>query len=694
MGQRGSANLAQRVNRAAQAALDDHDCVTAIDVLLRLGWLAPPAVDRWRQGRVDCLEDVVEVDVHKISAALRLLEDWARANGLEPHETSYVARTRDRRPLWFSQRREAAVEQACRTHWISPALPPGKRTRLAERQSRPPDLLQEARAAHRRRDWPRAYELFAALDDRGALAPEDLDALSDAAWWLGRVEEFLAAGEAAFTGHLDHDRPLAAAMTALGMAVSLFLRGDEVLGSGWLARAQRLVQEVPDSVEHGRVRYVMEVEGGLDGDDLEAVVSAARDLQRLGRRHGDASLVASGIVGEGRALVRLGQVDRGLRLLDEAMVTVLHDDLEPEWAGNIYCHLMAACHELADIRRARDWTDATTRWLAQLSAAVLFTGICRVHRSQVLQITGQWEEAEQEATRVLHDLADLHVGSVAEAHYQVGELRRLRGDHEGAEEAYSRARAAGRDPQPGLALLHLAAGRAAAAQAGISAALHAAGTDRLARARLCGAQVHIALAAGDQEAAAHACAELEAAAATYQTSGLEAAALHWRGALALAEGRAEEALPALRAACRRWHEVHAAHDAARSRVLLGRAYHALGDHVAATAELATAHETFARLGATTDAQAAAAMTRTRSLPGGLTEREAEVLALVAGGKTNRQVADALVVSQKTVARHLSNIFTKLGVSTRTEAAAFAFQQGLADPGVAGRRDQPEPPRHG
>lgn len=517
-----------------------------------------------------------------------------------------------------------------------------------------------------------------------APSPEELDRLSDAAWWRGRLEEFLQTGEAAFRAHLRAGQPRDAAKIALELAVSLFLRGDEALGSGWLGRSQRVLEDLPEGPEHGYLRYVIEVEGALDGDDMEAVAAAARGVQDLGRRHDDSDLVACGVLGEGRALLRLGDVPAGMRLLDEAMLAVLHGDLEPAWAGNVYCHLMAACHELADIGRAREWTEATWSWLSELPAAVLFTGICRVHRSQVHQVAGDWDRAEREAERVLDDLADLHVASVAEAHYQVGELRRLRGDLDGASRAYGLARDLGRDPQPGLALLCLVQGRVDAASSGIRAAFHTVGRDRLARARLCPAQVEVALAAGDLEVARRACAELEEAAAVYGTSGLEAAALRCRGALAVAESRPEEALAALRAACRRWHDVGATYEAARSCVLLGEAYGTLGDPDAGMSELISAREMFERLGAAPDAQLAdrlvAQLSEEDTRPAGLTEREVEVLQLVARGRTNREVAEQLVLSEKTVARHLSNIFTKIDVSSRTEAAAFAFQHGIAAPG--------------
>jgi DNA-binding NarL/FixJ family response regulator len=290
---------------------------------------------------------------------------------------------------------------------------------------------------------------------------------------------------------------------------------------------------------------------------------------------------------------------------------------------------------------------------------------------------GAWAQAEQEAARVCRDLARIHVAGAAEGHYQVGEVQRLRGELVAAEQSYERAHERGRDPQPGVALLRLAQGRLASASASIQAALVAESEDSLARAPLCAAQVEIALAAGSIDTARRACEELEATSSVYSTSGLEAMAAQARGAITLAAGSAGAALPILRDACRRWRELRADYNASKVCVLLARAYEVLGDEDAAARELEAAASVFDRLGAALDARAVAAMRGREQIPGGLTAREAEVLALVAMGRSNREVAGSLSVSQKTVARHLSNIFTKLGVSTRTEAAAYAFEHGLA-----------------
>ncbi|MGH2817041.1 MAG: LuxR C-terminal-related transcriptional regulator [Actinomycetota bacterium] len=540
------------------------------------------------------------------------------------------------------------------------------------------DLLEEARRAFERRDWAAARDGFKAARERMELEADDFSALGDSAWWLGDVDEALSAYEAAYRLYLHGDQPRKAAFNALGLAVSLFLRGEVQIGSGWMSRAQRLLRDQPEGVEHGYLVY-LDLENALAEGDLDAVIERASHVGEMGRRFGDGNLVAVAILFEGRALVRRGEMREGMALLDEAMVAVISDDLIPDWAGNIYCHLMAAFHELGDIRRAAEWVEATQHWLDTLPAAVLFTGICRVHRSQVLQVTGAWEQAEREALRVCEELADIHVVGAAEGHYQVGEMQRLRGDLSGAEASYQQAHERGRDPQPGLALLRLAQGRLDAASASIQVALVAETHNRLARAPLCAAQVEIALAAESTDSARRACEELVATAAVFASSGLQATALHCRGAVALAGGLPDQALPILRDACRRWRDLRAEYNASKVCVLLARAYAELGDADASQRELDAAATVFERLGAVQDAREVDALRDAKLHPDGLTAREAEVLALVATGMSNREVARSLTISEKTVARHISNIFAKLNVTSRTEAAGYAFSHRLTTP---------------
>ncbi|WP_409331578.1 helix-turn-helix transcriptional regulator [Trujillonella humicola] len=548
------------------------------------------------------------------------------------------------------------------------------------------DPLVQARTAFTERRWPDAYAALTATDR--PLTADDLAVLADCAWWLGRVDESIDAGERAFQAFAREQRPRPAAMAAIGVAINHLMRGAEVAGSGWVGRAAALLDGEPECAEQGYLSYLVEVQGALDDGDRDVVLTAARRVADLGRRLGDATLVAAGLVGEGRVLVRQGHVRDGMARFDEAMTAVVAGEVLPDWAGDLYCNLMSASHEVGDLRRARAWVQATEEWLATLPAAVLFTGMCRVHRSQVLQAAGEWARSEREAARVCTELDGIDCLSSAEGHYQLGELARLRGRPAAAERSYRRAHHLGRDPQPGWALLRLQQGRPDAAATSVRAALLAERTNPLVRARLLIGQVEIALAGDDRTTAEVALAELADTAARYDSPCFTASARQWEGAILLSSADAGGALPALSAACRSWRGLHAPYDCARVRVLLAAAYRELGDADAADLELTAAAEVFDRLGAAPDAAAVAALRGEPALPGGLTDREAQVLACLASGRTNAQIAEELVISAKTVARHLSNIFAKLDVGTRTAAAAWAHEHGLAgsnDPSPA-RRD--------
>jgi DNA-binding NarL/FixJ family response regulator len=500
------------------------------------------------------------------------------------------------------------------------------------------------------------------MPKRAHLNAGELAALSDAAWWLGRIQESLDACESAYRAYRDAEQPRRAARMAMDLALLLFMRGDDVLGAAWLGRAQRLLEGDEDCVEHAYLRYFHEVEARTDPN---GVLVAAKEVRRLGVRFGDPALVAGATTQEGRALIRLGQVRAGLELLDEAMAAVVAGELPPDWAGNIYCNVIAACHELADLKRMRTWTDGLTQWCTERSSAVLFTGICRIHRAQLRQVHGEWADAEADAAQAGADMRELSVANAAEAHYVVGDARRLRGDLAGAEQAYLKAHELGRDPQPGLALLRLAQGRTDSALQAVRAALVTAGGP-LSRAPLCFATVEIALAAREIGEAREAADELATTAGRYGSPGLAAMAAHAGGAVSLAEGRPAQAIAALRQACAQWLALDAPYETARVRLLLATACAEIGDREASEREHAVATATLDRLGTT------------RRLPDRLTAREVEVLAHVARGLSNREVAEALVLSEKTVARHLSNIYAKLGLSSRTAAAAYAHQHGLTD----------------
>lgn len=533
------------------------------------------------------------------------------------------------------------------------------------------EVLREARRAYGDRDWVMAHERFRTARGLRALSAEDTAALADAAWWAGDIEGSLSAGEEAFELHLHGTppEPRAAAMVALDLGYTWLLRGEEALGSGWIGRAARLLEDLPECIEHGYLLLV-DLEVATASGDVEAR-SVADAVLGIGNRHGDETLVACALVARAIAAVKAGRVEEGLRGLDQAMLPVVAGRVRPTYAGNIYCQLMTICHELADVRRAQQWTDATARWCAGFTSAVMFLGVCRVHRAQLLQLRGEWARAEAEVELVCRELADMNVGAVGLARYELGELRRLRGDLDGAESAFADAHALGQEPHPGLALVWAAKGDPTGAVQSLQSCL-ASTDDPLARARLNEALVEVALAAGDDPAAQHAADELDAAAATYGGPGLVAAATTCRGRVLLGGGAAAAAVDVLRAARKQWQELEAPYRVARVREQLATALARCGDVRGAALEAAASARELGRLGVVVSPRRGAAAT---GRPG-LTARETEVLALVATGLSNREVADRLVLSERTVARHLANVFTKLGVKSRTAAAAHAHRHGL------------------
>lgn len=526
------------------------------------------------------------------------------------------------------------------------------------------DPLMEARQAHAALDWPTAAAHF------GMVAAEqfttnDLHAYFEAVWWLGRPEDTGRLGAAAFDALRADSRPADAAKVAYWLALFHMSRGDEPQAFGWAGRAGRVLEGTPQNPGHGYLLYLTEVQVNLHTGNPSAAVEAAHTVHGLGRTFNDPDLLAAGLYGQGHALIKLGQVTDGLALLDEAMVGVLDGQVASPMAGALYCNTIAACHEVFDLRRMARWTELTERWLASQTAALGYAGICRTHRAQLQLLRGAWEDAERGAQRVAAELDGYLTLYAGKAWYVVAEVRRLRGDPTAAQ-AYDQAHARGHDPQPGRALLILQEGDPAGAATSVQSALAAAGSDSLSRAPICAAAVEIGLAAERLDFAAEAESELAATATTYATSGLKAMAATARGAILLAEGRAGEALAVLRDACRRWVELGAEYDAAGACRWLAKGYRALGDETSAAAEDARAGETYERLSGSQRSETS----------DGLTGRECEVLALVAGGHSNRQIGSKLHISERTVVRHLTNIFHKIGVASRIEAAVYAADHGF------------------
>jgi DNA-binding CsgD family transcriptional regulator len=538
--------------------------------------------------------------------------------------------------------------------------------------------VEVARAAVEREAWAEAYSLLRGLAeaDVDVLTPVDFDALSDAAWWLCRVDESIEARLRAYAGHVAAGADRAAGSSAWMVFYEHHLAGRSATAAGWLARARRHLDAAPDCPEQAYLAFA-DVFLAQERGDLEHALASARLMTVIAHRCGSPDLRAMGQLCEGTVLMASGDTAAGLALLDEAMCAVLAGELTALFTGWIFCLALPPCIEAADLRRAGEWTEAAMAWCDSLPAGSPFHGICRVHRVEVLHLRGAWGEAAVEARRACAELVDYDQRVAAEAFYVAGEIRRLGGDPGGAEEFFRRAHELGRDPQPGLAMLRLGQGRAAVAGAALRVALSAEGIGPVARARLLSAEVEVALALGNLDRACVARDELDMIAAGSGAALLNAMAAVARGAVQLAVGDPLAALSQLRRARTLWLHLGLPYPTAQTRMLIAAACRAVGDDEGGRLELGGALATFDRLGATTEAQRAAALLASgASRPGGLTRREVEVLRLVAAGRTNRSIAEVLVVSEHTVARHMNNIFTKLAVTSRAEATAYAFTHEL------------------
>ena len=540
------------------------------------------------------------------------------------------------------------------------------------------DDVRAGLEAFERKAWRDAYDSLSRASEGGALGGAELEALATAAYMLGRDEEYLEVLQRAHEAYLEAQAIGPAVRCAFWIGITLFLGGEVGPGSGWLARAERLLAQLDDDVvERAYLRIPAAFELQARGDP-EAGATIACEAAATAQRLGDADAFALAIHTQGRMLIRAGRVQEGLALLDEAMVAVTSGRLAPIPTGIIYCAVILSCQEVYDPRRAGEWTEALSRWAGDQPDLVAFTGRCLVHRAEIMQLRGSWADALAEARRATERFA-LQVDPPGRgvAFYRQGELQRLQGDFVEAEQAYLQASREGWEPQPGLAQLRLAQGQADAAAAASRRALGET-TDSLKRAALLPAHVEIMLALGEVDEARAASLELDELASAYATDMLSALAAHARGAIALAGDDPAGALVALREGARLWRELEAPYEVARARALIGLACRALGDEDAASRELDAARETFAGLGAGPDVERLERLLapRTPRPAHGLTGRELEVLELVVQGCSNRDIAGALVISEHTVARHLQNIFAKLGVSSRAAAVAFAFEHEL------------------
>jgi DNA-binding NarL/FixJ family response regulator len=523
--------------------------------------------------------------------------------------------------------------------------------------------------------WGEAFDQLSAAHREGQLDAEDLERLAVAAYMVGRDAACEEAWIAAHHAWLRRGDAEGAARCAFGHALGLFFRGDLAPAMGWVARGGRLLEESRhDCIEQAWLRMLTALPRlfGGDVDVGPSFVEAGEIAERLA--DADAAMFAR--LCRGYVLTLDGRVADGMVLLDEVMVSVTADEVAPMLAGIAYCQVIALCQALFDLRRAREWTAVFTRWCDAQPDIVPFRGNCLVHRCEVFQLQGAWTDARDSARRACEWLAGPPAwDALGSAYYQLAEIQRLQGELADAEESYRQASLAGRDPEPGISLLRLAQGRVDLALPGIRRALDEV-EDPIARSRLLPACVEVLLEAGDVGSARAAADELAGIAAQLDAAFLLALAGEASGAVLLAEGDPRAALRTLRAAQRSWRELEAPHQAARVRVLVGVACREIGDGGSAELEFEAARRALEELGARPDLERLARLSGS-ARPGGLSPREVEVLALVAAGKTNRAIAAELVISEKTVARHVSNIFTKLELSSRAEATGYAYKHGLA-----------------
>jgi DNA-binding CsgD family transcriptional regulator len=540
--------------------------------------------------------------------------------------------------------------------------------------------LEAGRAAYERHAWTEAYERLTAADAAAPLGPWDLERLAITSWLAGHADDMLATAARVHLEAVRAGETELAIRAARALGTVLLQRGEVAQGGGWLARAGRLVEESGyDGPEVGHVLIADGLRAQMSGDP-RAALATFEQVAAYAVRFDDPDLAAFGRLGRGGSLIALGEVARGVALLDEAMTSVIAGEVTPIPAGTVYCAVIEACQELFDVRRAQEWTAALSRWLESEPEMLPFRGNCLVYRAEVMRLHGSWADASAEAMRARElMLRPPPVPAVGEAIYELAELDRLRGAYGPAEAGYREAGQWGRLPEPGHALLRLAQGDVTAAAVAIRRAQVEAVGDHV-RARYLEPSVEIALAAGDVVAAREAADRLAATGEALDAALLRAMALRADAAVRLAEGEVDAALGVLRRAWEAWTALDAPYEAARVRAITAAACRALGDRDGEALEIAAAREVFERLGAKPDIERLATMSQAASvasaLPGGLSEREIEVLRLLAAGLTNRAIAEALTISERTVDRHVSNIYTKLDISTRAAATAFAFEHGL------------------
>ncbi len=463
------------------------------------------------------------------------------------------------------------------------------------------DPLAAGRAAAARGAWREAYDNLKPSERE--LSGEDLEVLAESAWWLGNLDEAIGLRERAHSMYLKEGSKLRAVQVALVLSGDFFGKADLAVSQGWFAKAERLLEGTRESPAHGYLALFKAL--NALASDLQLSVELAETAHEFGTRFKDPDLQALSLVAKGRALVLRGEATEGLALLDEATAAAVSGELRPLSTGVVYCVTITSCNGVGDYRRASEWTKAATRWAEGMDVKG-FPGACRVHQATVRRLQGDWPGAEEQATQACQELQGFDAWTTAAGFYEIGEIRRRRGDFADAEESYRQAKEWGRDPQPGLALLRLAQGKVDAAVSAITRSM-AAGGDPISRIKRLPAQVEIALAAGDLKTAREAAVELDELTEMFKvgegrTPAFQASVCMAWGEIRLAEGDAAAAVKELEHGVELWREIGIPYETAEGQMHLGLALRKLGDEDAAIEELTAARSTYQRLGAVLDAQ--------------------------------------------------------------------------------------------
>ncbi|HEY6595718.1 MAG TPA: response regulator transcription factor [Asanoa sp.] len=537
------------------------------------------------------------------------------------------------------------------------------------------ERLTQGRSAYARRDWSGAFAALSAADRDGPLATDDLKLLAVSAYLVGDDAASADAMTRAYGALVAVGDHRTAARVAFYLSFQLTNGAEPARGGGWLARSRDLVERYALGGAEAALLVANEAHGLLMGGDAAGAYRLAERAALVGRESGDPEVLTLALLTLVHAGLQLGRTKEATAQMDEVMLAVSRDELLPPVAGVAYCSVIMACFECHDLGRAREWTAALSGWCDAQSGLVPYRGVCLVHRTELMTLSGNWADALAEAARAC---AQAGRPAAGEAFYRLGELHRLRGDFADAEDAFRRANAWGREPEPGLARLRAAQDRVDAALIA-ARRLYAETADPATRVDVLAACVEIGLRAGDPVLAGSAAAALDELATADGSLLLRARAAHGAGLVLLADGSAE-AGGALRRAWRLWQELDMPYEAASARVAIGQALRAGGDEDAAQLEFDAARWWFEQLGAAPDlARVATLAVGVPRDAGGLTDRELEVLRLVASGRTNRAIAGELFLSEKTVARHVSNIFAKLDVTSRAAATAYAYDHRLVAP---------------